>query len=169
MKSEPRFVDRLLSSGPEIALAEKLQLLGQFVGDWDILEDRYLGADGKWSAQSGELHWGWILGGKAVQDVWEFHDEKTNQSVPEGTTVRFYDPKIDAWHSVWISPAQGVVRTFLGRKVGNEIVLEEDNLERKVKWVFSEITPNSFRWHSEESRDDGKTWTVKEEMKIRRR
>jgi hypothetical protein len=162
------FIEGLSSRCPNATLQEKLQLFGQFVGDWDILEDKYMGDDGKWITQSEELHWGWILGGRAVQDVWMSHDKKNGKSNPDGTTVRFYDPKIYAWHSVWISPALGVVRTFLGRETGNEIVLEETNADRKVKWIFSEITPESFRWHSEESAD-GKSWNVREEMRIKRR
>jgi hypothetical protein len=97
-------------------------------------------------------------------------DVMTHKSIPEGTTVRFYDPKIDAWHSVWISPTQGVVKTFVARQVDDEIVLEGKTAEGyPVKWIFSEITPDSFRWHSEESRDIGKSWMLKEEMRIRRR
>jgi hypothetical protein len=126
--------------------------------------------DGTWTVSRGELHWRWILDGRAVQDVWMTTDEKTSRSVREGTTVRFYDQKIDAWHSVWISPAQGVVKTFVARQAGDEIVLEGKTAEEYlVKWIFSEITPDSFRWHSEESRDNGKSWTLREEMRIRRR
>jgi hypothetical protein len=153
---------------PEVK--EKLMLFGQFVGDWDILEDRYLQPDGTWATSRGVLHWGWILDGRAVQDVWMSVDEKTGKAIPEGTTVRFYDSKIDAWHSVWISPTQGVVKIFVGRQVGAEIVLEGRTPEGyPVKWIFSEITPDSFRWRSEETRDNGKTWILHEEMKISRR
>ena len=155
---------------PFQGMEEKLALFGQFVGDWDILEDRYLQKDGTWATTTGELHWRWILDGKGVQDVWVSVDEKTGKMVPEGTTVRFYDSKIDAWHSVWISPNQGVVKTFLGQKVGDEIVLEGKTVDGyPVKWIFSEINSESFRWHSEETRDEGKTWALREEMRVRRR
>ena len=111
-----------------------------------------------------------ILDGRAVQDVWMWNDEKTGKPVPAGTTVRFYDAKIDAWHSVWFSPEQGAVKSFVARRVGDEIVLDGKTAEGyPVKWIFSEITPNSFRWHAEESQDNGKTWTLVEEMRIRRR
>ena len=145
-------------------------LFGQFVGDWDILEDRCLQSDGTWVRSRGELHWGWILDGRAVQDVWMTIDEETGRAIPEGTTVRFYDPKIDAWHSVWLSPTQGAVKTFLGRKIGKEIVLEgKTDQGYLVKWIFSDITPSSFSWHSEESHDHGRSWMLREEMRIRRK
>src|SRR6266567_670949 len=81
-----------------------------------------------------------------------------------------YERRIDAWHSVWISPNQGVVKTFIARKVGDEIVLDGKSTDGyPVKWIFSEISHESFRWRSEETRDEGKTWTMKEEMRIQRR
>jgi len=79
-----------------------------------------------------------------------------------GPPVRFYDPKLDAWQSTWISATQKVVKVFVGRKVGEDIVLESRTVEgHPLKWIFSDITPDSFRWHSEESHDDGKTGSSK--------
>ena len=61
------------------------------------------------------------------------------------------------------------MKTFIGRKVGDEIVLERKTEEGFLShWVFYEIMSNSFRWRSEESRDEGKTWTIRELMRIRR-
>jgi hypothetical protein len=117
-------IQGLASQGPDPELKEKLALFGQFVGDWDIVEDRYLEADGMWTRGKGELHWRWILGGRALQDVWASTNEETGELTPDGTTIRFYDPKIDAWRSTWISPTQGAVKTFIGRPVGKEVVLE---------------------------------------------
>jgi hypothetical protein len=150
-------------------LKEKLALFGQFVGDWEIVEDRYLQDDGTWINGRGELHINWILEGRALQDTFMTFDEKTHKMIPDGTTLRFYDSKIDAWRVVWFSPMQGTIKTLIGRKIGDEIVLERTTDEGYlVKWIFSEITANAFRWHSEESRDDGKTWRLREEMRIRR-
>lgn len=149
-------------------LKEKLALFGQFVGDWDIVEARYPQPDGTEVKRKGEVHFGWILGGKAVQDVWMTTDEDTHRAV-FGTTVRFYDPKIDAWHSVWMSPVNGIVQTFIARKVKDEIILEGRTPDGfPEKWIFSQITPNSFRCHSEETHDDGRTWMLTEEMEIKR-
>lgn len=162
-------IEGLPAFGPYPEFKEKLALFGQFVGDWDILENRYLQDDGTWSKERGRIHWRWILEGRAVQDVWTSVNEETGKEIPWGTTVRFYDPRIDAWRSTWISPRQGVVQAFIGRKVGEEIVLERKNDEGCLaKWIFSEISGDSFRWRAEENRD-GKTWTLREEMKIRRR
>jgi hypothetical protein len=162
-------IDGLAAGGPYPDFKQKLALFGQFVGDWEIVEDRYLLEDGTWNKSRGELHVNWILEGRALQDTFNTFDEKTHRMVPDGTTLRFYDPKIDAWRVVWFSPVQAAVKTLIGRKIGEEIVLERRTEEgRLVKWIFSEITQGSFRWHSEESGDEGKTWMLREEMRIRR-
>ena len=86
-----------------------------------------------------------------------------------GTPIRFFDPKIDAWRSTWLSPVKGLVQTFIAKKVNDEIVLELQNADAyPEKWIFSIITPTYFRWHSEETHDNGKTWLLTEEMLIRR-
>ena len=58
------------ADGPNIDLKEKMMLFGQFVGDWNIVEARYLQADGTEVKMKGEVHFRWILGGMAIQDVW---------------------------------------------------------------------------------------------------
>ena len=162
-------IEGLAANGPIADHAEKLKLFGQFVGDWEILECRNRKDDGTWSVQRGKLHWRWILEGRAVQDVWTMIDEKTGRSIPVGTTVRFYDPKINAWRSVWISPVQGFVLPFIGRPVGSEIVLEGKNVQGyPIRWIFSEITRTSFRWREEVLKDPQTGWEMDEEMRIRR-
>ena len=157
------------ADGPDPDSKEKMMLFGQFVGDWEIVDARYLQADRSWVKMHGEVHFGWILGGTAVQDVWMGCREGSEKMVLFGTTVRVFDPKIDAWRSTSISPIKGLVRTFIAKKVGDEIVLESKTTDGyPEKWIFSEITPSSFRWHSEETHDNGKTWLLTEEMHIRK-
>lgn len=159
-------INKLNASGPDEQYKDKLMLFGQFVGDWEIIECKTLQENGVWKTSKGELHWGWILDGMAVQDVWMTTDPVV---WGKGTTIRFYDPKIDAWHSIWISPAQDIVRKFIGKQVGSEIVLETDEIAGELmRWIFFGITENAFRWRAETSVDDGKTWSIVEEMRIRR-
>lgn len=163
-------IEGLAAEGPHSDLAPELSLFGQFVGDWDITECRNLNADGTWTVERGRLHVRWILDGRAVQDVWTTIDESSGRSVPIGTTIRFYDPKTGAWSSTWISPVNGLVRTFAARAVGEEIVLESRNARNNpVRWIFSEIHPASFRWRAEELRSPPDGWVLYEEMHIARR
>jgi len=98
------------------------------------------------------------------------HDENSHRAVPAGTTVRLYDPKIRAWHRIWIAPSGNVVQGFIARRIKAEIVLEGRTEEGyPERWVFSEITHTSFRWRSEETHDHGKTWILTAEMQARRR
>lgn len=165
------FLKGLGAGGPDPQLKDRLMLFGQFVGDWDIIECRIVDERGAWKTQTGECHWNWILGGRALQDTWMYHGESTGKLEVAGTTLRFYDPGEEVWRSVWITPKYNDVGLFLGRKVGEEIVLElqeesKHQGEGKVNWIFSDIKPDSFRWRAEESMDGGRTWILKEEMRI---
>ncbi len=160
----------LEASAPYPGLTDKLALFGQFIGDWDIVEVRYPQPHGTPLTRHGEVHFGWILDGRAVQDVWMAYDDVAGRAVPIGTTVRFYDPKIDAWHSIWLNPVGGYVQEFVARKVDAEIVLEGKTVDGGFpeRWIFSEVTSDSFRWRAEETHDGGNTWILTEEMRIRR-
>jgi hypothetical protein len=157
------------ATDPNPDLKDKLMLFGQFVGDWAIAKARYLQSDGTWASFRGEVHFGWILGGTAVQDIWIGYPEGSEKLGLYGTTIRFYDSEIHAWRSTWLSPLRGCVQTFIARKIGDDIVLEEKNpIDCPTKWIFSNITPKFFRWHAEESHDSGKTWICTVEMQIRK-
>lgn len=164
-------IEGLMAEAPDAELREKLMLFGQFIGDWEIDAEYFL-PDGTRPKGKGEVHLRWILSGTAIQDVWSGQIENPPPGVPRtsfGTTVRFYDPKIDAWHCIWIAPAGGFFQTFVARQVGDEIVLEGKSRQGyPERWVLSEITPRSFRWRSFESHDDQKTWQLTEEMFVRK-
>ena len=174
----------LESSGPDPALKEKLDLFGQFVGDWDF-DMVLIRPDGTRLKGTGEWHFGWILEGRAIQDVWIAHDDLSKPDAPVtewGTTVRFYDPRIDAWHVVWAGPMRGNLITFTGKKIEDEIVMEVDSVQglpetksadpapaRRGRWIFDHIARDSFHWRAVTSRDGGRTWQVDQEMFVRRK
>jgi len=147
-------------------------LFGQFVGDWEITSEWYL-PDGSMPKGRGEIHFGWILNGTAIQDVWSGRVENPPPGFPStgfGTTIRFYDPKVDALRIVWIAPVGSVVQTFVAQQVGDEIVLEGETPDGKYpeRWILSQITPQSFHWRSVESHDNGKTWLLTQKILARR-
>lgn len=153
----------LLAAGPAPALKDKLMLFGQFVGDWKA-QDKEFDLKGRLMYQgSGQIHFGWILYGTAIQDVWEGASDHPKNF---GTTVRVYDPTTDTWQSMWFDPANHIFQRLVGRKVGNNIVLETKTVKGGYpeRWIFSEITPRSFHWHSEETHDGGKTWILTEDL-----
>ena len=164
-------IDRLRAEGPLPDLAEQLQLFGRFVGAWDLeWHGRDLG--GAPIVVSGELHFDWILGGTAVQDVWRVPLDPGDSGRMRGfhgTTIRFYDSHIDAWRSTWIDPLNGRVRRFIGRTEGAIIVLDGLDEDPRERWSFRDITRDSFLWWSEASTDGGRSWFIEDEMLARRR
>jgi hypothetical protein len=110
----------LSSDGPYPKFKDKLMLFGQFVGDWDIVSVQSPSPSGVPFKARGEVHFGWILEGRAVQDVWMTYDDKSKRAIPVGTTIRVYDPSIDAWLSTWISAIRRSVQTFVDRPGGHD-------------------------------------------------
>jgi hypothetical protein len=66
-------------------------------------------------------------------------------------------------------PAKGYVLPFIARQMGDEIVLE-GNFEsgKSRKWIFSNITANTFKWRAIESDDGWATEQKVQEMSARR-
>ncbi len=166
-------IEVLQAIEPLPKLAEKLQLFGQFVGSWDARVTNY-NPDGSTQTVEAEWHFGWVLEGRAIQDVWiapkrSLRVAGENTSGDYGATLRFYDAKINAWRSTWVGPIKGNVIPFIARKIKDEIVLE-GKLEtgNEVKWIFSEIEKESFRWRFIESNDGWKSESKVQEMFCRR-
>jgi hypothetical protein len=59
----------LHADGPPPGLAAKMNLYGQFVGPWDMQVAAFE-ENGKRHTGRGEIHFGFVLEGRAVQDVW---------------------------------------------------------------------------------------------------
>ena len=165
----------LLSDGPHPEHAEAAMLFGQFVGSWDV-DVAWYEAGRVVRRARGEWHFAWVLEGRAVQDVW-IVPPRSERSAGDadlyeyGTTLRFYDPGIDAWRSTWHGPMHGVVIPFIARKVGDEIVLQGRHAVdgRPMRWVFSDIGADRFLWRSEASADEGGTWDLLQDFVVRRR
>ena len=164
---ESVFLAALAADGPDPGHAHAMQIFGQFVGSWDHTW-REFGSE-KPIGGSGEWHFGWVLQGRAVQDVFiAYYDDGTLYDY--GTTIRAYDPQTQAWNVAYCGPVTGSLRTFTARMVDDEIVLEGRSSDgHLVHWIFSEITPATFRWRGEVSRNNGVTWTLYEEMRLQRR
>ncbi len=170
-KTNDWLIKGLPASKADQKLATKLKLFGQFVGDWEIRDQRFPGSDRRREViRASEAHFNWILAGRAIQDVWGPVDSKSGKLIPAGTTIRYYDTKLNAWRSTWISPLQSEVRRFIGRKIKEKIVLQEENRGlRTERWIFSDITPDSFRWYAVRRRKQGGPWQTVEEMHLVRR
>jgi hypothetical protein len=86
-----------------------------------------------------------------------------------GTTLRIYDPGLGAWHILWNDPLHQFYARQLGRAQGNDIVqIGKNDAGVMLRWSFTEITPDSFRWLGERSLDDGKSWQLQADFRARR-
>jgi hypothetical protein len=167
-------ISALAATGPLEERRKHLELFGRFVGEWDVEVTKYT-PDGSTQKAKGEWLFDWTLEGYAIQDVWAVpgREDRLNgdsKLIGYGTTVRFYDPEIDAWRVTWMGVLTHKVYTFIARQHGDEIVMEgrnEDDLP--MRWVFSEITPSSFRWRNVLSEDGGTSWKLQQEMRVTRR
>ena len=173
MDSNNEFLTALYSKHANTNLEEEHNLFGQFVGEWEFDWFGY-GPDQEKQYEKGEWIFSWILEGRVIQDVWIIPERKRRnlEGLPKGeygTTVRFYNEKTKVWNVVWIGPIKNRLNTFEARKIGNEIVMEEtNNTTNKMRWIFSEITVNTFKWRSVISDDNGKTWKLVQEMNVKR-
>ena len=168
------FLAALDAEGPAPDRSGNMDLYGWLVGSWDLDVTGYRD-DGATRRRPGEWHFSWVLEGRAIQDVWivpprgaRAGDAAANTNF-YGTTLRTYDPRIDAWHIQWTDPVSQTYLTMIGRKQGDDIVqLGKGAADTLVRWSFSEITPNAFRWRGEVSADAGATWRRNVEFLARR-
>jgi hypothetical protein len=169
--SASAFLAALSSAGPASDRAEKMQLYGQFVGSWemDVRAPNPAGApfEGK-----GEIHFGWALEGRAIQDVWITPPRGRPEAAAGpvqfyGTTLRVYDPALDAWHILWSDPLKQYYSRQLARAEGKDIVQLGEDASGKVRWRFTEITPRSFHWIADRPEPDG-GWRLIVEFFVRR-
>ena len=155
------FISSLLAGGPAPEHAEALRAYGRLVGDWTF-DARMHHDDGAVVQARGAIHFAWVLEGRAIQDVW------TLPGYFAGTTLRVYDPGIDAWHILWSDPLRQYYNRQLGRADADRIVQEgRDSIGDATRWSFLEIADDRFRWRGERRRDDG-PWRVVADFDARR-
>ncbi len=170
------FAEGLVANGPAKEYEEKLMLYGQFIGDW-VADTIEYPEDGSKRYSQWDIRFEWVLEGRAIQDLWITPirgNDPVSWTEPGNrysTTIRVYDPKIDAWHIVWINPPSGTIVQQIGRRVGNEIIQLGgiDSSGSQSRWVYRDITPDSFRWCNEKSVDNGNSWKLVQEMRARRK
>lgn len=156
------FTNALIAEGPAADRAEKMKLYGWLIGDW-VFDAVVYGDDGATQKGEGEIHFVWALEGRAIIDVWIL------PGIFYGSTLRVYDPSIDAWHIHWSDPLKQLYTRQIGRAQGADIVQIGDmGGGIRLRWSFSDITPTSFRWRGERSMDDGASWHLQADFRARR-
>jgi len=156
------FIDALHAGQPASDRADKLGLYGWLIGDWQM-DCTVHADDGTTHKGQGEIHFGWVLEGRAIQDVWIL------PGVFYGTTLRIYDPGIDAWHILWNDPLRQYYTRQIGRAAGRDIMqLGKNDSGDEIRWRFTDISANSFRWLGDRSQNAGATWQLQADFLARR-
>lgn len=95
------FLEVLEADGPALDRAESMKLYAWLVGSWDLDVTEFYD-DGSTRHRPGEWHFGWVLEGRAIQDVWivpprpmRADADTTPDGSYYGTTLRTYDPRTD--------------------------------------------------------------------------
>src|SRR6187401_1880027 len=151
----------LAASGRSAEIPGSADAYGWLVGSWELDVLHYWAIDVSAQGIKGEVHAGWVLEGRAVQDVWIMPrrgdrsarlDKNLNMY---GTTLRVWDSSIGAWRITWSNPAGNHFEEQIGRRNNNEIIqigTRPDNTS--TRWTFTEITANSFHWVGESRAPD---------------
>ena len=165
----------LASDGRAAEIPEAADAYGWLVGDWELEVLHYWGMNVAARGIKGEVHAGWVLEGRAVQDVWIMprRAERTGQLDKQmnmyGTTLRAWDASLEAWRISWSNPAGDHYEQQIGRKCGNDIIQLGTRPDGTMtRWSFTEITPDSFHWLGEALQPDGKSWRLEGEFRAQR-
>jgi uncharacterized protein len=162
-------IKSLGAPGPNPSLGDQARAFDWLVGAWDCDYGFHLD-DGSVRHKKGELLAGWILDGRALQDLFISHPAEGEKDRRIGTTIRFFDTALKQWRIIFISPQFNYVVTVQGRSIGDRIVLRGvDTDGAPIRWSFNDIKSTSFVWRGEKSHDDGKTWKLEEEHHMKRR
>lgn len=163
-------VDGLAAHKPQPDMFGDRALFSPLIGEWEV-ESVVYSSDGSELRQRGAWNFGWVLDGRAVQDVLVIPSRgaragKTEgQPLTHGTSIRAYDPDIAAWRATYVDPVRNVTLSQVTRQENDRIVQEGVNGDGvRTRWVFFDIRRDAFTWRAESSGDHGKTWKVDQEI-----
>jgi hypothetical protein len=135
---------------------------------------------GAWKAQISRLDhplaasstWLDYQGTSVVRPVWGGHANLGELAVEgaagriEGLSLRLYNPQARQWNITWANSRDGALdraTMYGGFKEGRGEFFGQDSLDGRaiyVWFVFSDLTPTSFRFEQAFSADGGRTWEV---------
>ncbi|QCP48989.1 hypothetical protein FAZ95_07215 [Trinickia violacea] len=145
-------------------------LYGWLVGSWKLDVLHYRG-EVPAARLTGEAHFGWVLEGRAIQDVWIMPARGARTAPPDpawnmyGTTQRVWDPALRAWRITWTNPVNGHREEQIGRRESNDIVQLGTRADgTATRWRFTEITPDSFHWIGDALAPGATAWRLEGEF-----
>lgn len=169
--ADPRLdmVRALQATAPHSSLADQTKAFERLIGTWDVQYTDFA-RDGTASHRSGELIFGWVMDGRAIQDVWIVDPSGARKEREIYTELRYVDQKSQTWRATFIDPEGASVARFTGGVAGaDRIVLESRDFDgTETRWSFNDIRPDSLVYREETSRDGGSTWQITAEYRMKR-
>ncbi|GAA3483177.1 hypothetical protein [Streptomyces yanii] len=164
----------LLTDGPSNLYATEMEQFGRLTGHW-ATQITYYPTNGSPARRvSGEWEFSYALEGRAVLDVWQWpgHEELLPAGRAPGQEcglcVRIWDPRLQLWRFTFHGTARGDVVHMYARQIDDEIVMERAAGSDLIRWTFTDITTDTFRWRNERSIDGGHTWRLDQGVSARR-
>jgi len=169
LATDQPMIRALAAANPHPSLGEEGQTFGRLVGAWDA-DFAFHRDDGSVLHHKGEILFGWVIDGRAIEDLWIGYPDSSHAERYVGVTFRFFDTNRKLWRCVYVSPQSNYVVTVEGGREGDRIVLRGVDFDgMPIRWTYSEITHDSFHWQGEKSHDGGKTWKLEEDHHMTRR
>jgi hypothetical protein len=120
---------------------------------------------------TGSSTWTGYAGTSVVRKVWDGRANLGELEVAgesgrvEGLTLRLYNPRTHQWNISWANGADGSLGQAMtgGFTDGRGEFFGQDSLDGRAifaRFVFSDVTPSSFRFEQAFSADGGRTWEV---------
>ena len=129
------------------------------LGDWEFTADskQYGKFRGLWSAVR--------LDGGQIVDEYRIVDDK-GDTMYMTTSLRGYNSALDRWELVSFDAGNGLQDRGTGRRVGDEMHIEQTfgvTTGKPSLWKirYYDIRPDRFSWSADRSTDGGKTWVAK--------
>ena len=170
--NDPRLdlVMALKATGPHPSLGDEAKVVGRLIGTWNV-EYTDFSKDGKTTRRSGELIVGWVMDGRAIQDLWIVNPSGARKEREVYADLRYFDPTSRTWPATFVDPEHASVARFTGGAVGEDrIVLDSKDFGGKdTRWSFNDIRPDSFVFRAEASSDGGRTWRLQSEDHMTRK
>ncbi len=158
LRSRARFVairDRIAANDAPTALDPRFRTFDFWVGFWEART-----TDG---VLQGHNRIERVLGGAAIIERW------SGASGLRGTSLNRYDRHTDTWRQTWVDDQGDVVEFEDGRAGAGRVVFgAADSTGGRRRLTFEDRGPDAFRQLSEQSDDDGTTWSVEYDFHYRR-
>jgi hypothetical protein len=166
------FIEALVASARHHSIPPDMDIYAPVLGDWEITGTEYV-TDPPQPVKM-TVNFARALDGRAIQDIWSWAIDPslpmTGANHASGTTLRVYDPEDRIWRVTWIDPVKRARVHLDAHKVGADIVqIGAKASGEPRRWIFSDMTQQSFTWRGEGSEDGGQTWRLYAEYFAQRR